>query len=172
MSVNRIGLDFQRRLGRTLLGGPLLLAAGIVMSAILVFAYRQTVNEIAGIELQLAGLQPSHASDSGPSPSIAMARATVEHLGTPWGKLLDDLEAASGDSDGSVALLEVEPDREHGKIRVLAEARSLVAALGYLERLQKAGTLANPLLQSHEIRKDVPERPVRVQIMADWRVTT
>ena len=139
------------------------------------FFYRHTANEIAGIELQLAGLQPDTAilgGESGSSASIAMASATLQNLATPWGQLLDDLEAASGDSAGSIALLEIEPDREHHKIRVLAEARSLVAALGYLERLQRAGTLINPLLESHEIRKDVPERPVRIKIMADWRVTT
>jgi hypothetical protein len=68
-----------------------------------------------------------------------------------------------------VSLLEVEPDREHGRIRVLAESRSLVSALAYLERLQKAATLANPLLQSHEVRDEVAERPVRVEIVADWR---
>jgi hypothetical protein len=101
-----------------------------------------------------------------------MASATLANLATPWGKLLDDLEAASGDSAGSIALLEIEPDREHHKIRVLAEARSLVAALDYLKRLQRAGTLVNPLLESHEVRKDDPERPVRVKITADWRVTT
>lgn len=175
MSVSAIRLDFQHRRGNRLLGGPLLLAAGLAIGVALVFSYRHTANEIAGIELQLASLQPD-ASDSGgesgSGASIAMASATLANLATPWGQLLDDLEAASGDSAGSIALLEIEPDREHHKIRVLAEARSLVAALGYLERLQRAGTLVNPLLESHEIRKDVPERPVRVKIMADWRVTT
>jgi hypothetical protein len=175
MSVSTIQLDFQRHRGNRLLGGPLLLAAGLAVAMALVFTYRHTANEIAGIELQLVGFKPDASiilGESGSSASVAVASATLESLATPWGQLLDDLEAASGDSAGSIALLEIEPDREHHKIRVLAEARSLVAALGYLERLQRAGTLVNPLLESHEIRKDVPERPVRVKIMADWRVTS
>jgi hypothetical protein len=175
MSVGTIRLDFQRRRGHKLRGGALLLAAGLAIGMALVFSYRHTANEIAGIELQLSALQPGSsniAGESDSSASIAMASATVENLATPWGRLLDDLEAATGDSAGSVALLEIEPDREHHKIRVLAEARSLVAALGYLERLQRAGTLVNPLLESHELQKEDPERPVRVKIMADWRVTS
>ena len=175
MSVGTIRLDFQRRRGHKLLGGPLLLATGLAVVLALAVIYRHTVNEIAGIELQLAALQPDSSiigGESGSSASIAMASATLEDLATPWGQLLDDLEAATGDSAGSIALLEIEPDREHHKIRVLAEARSLVLALGYLERLQRAGTLVNPLLESHELQKDDPERPVRVKIMADWRVTS
>jgi hypothetical protein len=52
---------------------------------------------------------------------------------------------------------------------VIAEARSLTAALRYVQRLQQSRTLAHPLLDSHEVRGDVPERPVRVQITADWK---
>lgn len=175
MSVNRIKLDFQPRRSHVLRGGPLLLAAGLAFGLALVLMYQRTASEIAGIELQLASLQPAgstYSSDSDPDPSIAVVSATVKNLATPWAQLLDDLEAASGDSGGSVALLEVEPDREHRKIRVLAEARTLIAALSYLERLQKAGTLLNPLLESHEVRSDVAERPVRVHILADWRLST
>jgi hypothetical protein len=173
LSVTRISVDFQRRQGRAWFGGPLLMAAGCVFGMILFIVYRQTAHEIAGVELQLAGLHAEasiRAGGTGLNPTIAGARETQQNLATPWGQLLSDLEAASGESGDSVALLEVEPDPEHGKVLVRAETRSLVAALGYLQRLQKARALANPLLESHEIMTDVPERPVRVQIVADWRV--
>lgn len=168
MSVSRIRLDFQHSGENARLVGPSLLAAGLVACATLYFFYRQTTNEIAGLELQLGNLQPESVPSSA-NPSIAAARATVDNLATPWGRLLDDLEAASRDLGPSVALLEIQPDHENGKIRVLAETRSLVAALGYLERLQKSGALVNPVLQSHEVRSEVEERPVRVEIVADWR---
>ena len=169
MSVSRIRLDFQRSGGNARLVGPSLLAAGLVACATLYFFYRQTTNEIAGLELQLGNLQSeARAGNARTRRSPPHARPS-KNLATPWGRLLDDLEAASRDLDPSVALLEIQPDHENGKIRVLAETRSLVAALGYLERLQKSGTLVNPVLQSHEVRSEVAERPVRVEIVADWR---
>jgi hypothetical protein len=171
MSTLRIRLDFQGAVDGARLLGPSLLAAGFLACAGLYLVYRQGAHEREGLELRLASLDAA-ASGAGAladDPSFAAARETSTSLATPWGRLLDDLEAASRDVGPSVSLLEVEPDREHGRIRVLAESRSLVAALAYLERLQKASTLANPLLQSHEVQDEVAERPVRVEIVADWR---
>lgn len=171
MSANRIRLDFQGASGDARWLGPSLLAAGFVACAALFVAYRHGASEIEALELRLASLEPAAAGlgAAADEPALAAARVTATSLATPWGSLLDDLEAASRDLDSSVSLLEVEPDREHGRIRVVAESRSLVAALAYLERLQKAATLANPLLQSHEVRSDSAERPVRIEIVADWR---
>lgn len=170
MSANRIRLDFQDAGDGTRWLGPALLAAGLLACTGLYLAYRQGAQEVEGLELRLADIESAAgAGAASDEPAAAAARATAASLATPWGSLLDDLESASRDLDSSVSLLEVEPDREHGKIRVLAESRSLAAALAYLERLQKAATLANPLLQSHEVQADVAERPVRVEIVADWR---
>jgi hypothetical protein len=58
------------------------------------------------------------------------------------------------------------------RVRVLAEARTLAAALAYVQRLQNSGSLRNALLESHEIRTDEAERPVRVQITAAWQPGT
>lgn len=172
MSVSRIGLDFQRAGDKARFAGPMLLGAGLVALAAFIYSYQHTAGEIAGLELQLESLEPAAAgADSAAAGrSFAAARATVENLAMPWGRLLDDLEAANRDLAPAVALLEVLPDADRGKIRVIAETRSLVAALSYLERLQKAASLANPLLESHEVRSEFAERPVRVEIVADWRV--
>lgn len=174
MSADRIRLDFERAGEAARWLGPALLAAGLVACASLYVVYRQGAGEMEGLELRLANLESAAAGAVGAAgdPAAAAARATAASLATPWARLLDDLEAASRDLDSSVSLLEVEPDREHGRIRVLAESRSLAAALAYLERLQKSATLANPLLQSHEIQGDDPERPVRVEIVADWRAAS
>lgn len=171
MSVSRIRLDFQRTGDSSRYLGPTLLGASLVALAMFIFSYQRAAGEIAGLELQLETLEPGAAATdtAGAGRSVAAARVTVENLATPWGQLLDDLEAANRDLAPAVALLEVLPDVERGRIRVIAESRSLDAALGYLERLQKSSSLANPLLESHEVRSDSPERPVRVEIVADWR---
>jgi hypothetical protein len=170
MSVARLNLDFQRRATGRVRAGPVLLAAGLAVCLGMYLAYSQVADEMAGIELQLGALQPAAVTHGrGPDPAVEAARATATRLATPWSQLLDDLEAANADSDGAVALLEVEPDRDSGRVRLVAEARSLAAALGYLERLEKSPAISHPLLESHEIRTDVRERPVRVSISADWR---
>jgi hypothetical protein len=173
MSIGRIRLDFQRAPRRVALAGPLMLASGVLGMATVLVVHQQISAEVAGIELQLGGagsLAFESRNAAGPDPAVEAARATAAELATPWSLLLDDLESATVDSDGSVALLEVEPDRERGKVKVVAEARSLAAALGYLERLQRSQAVTHPLLESHEVRTDVRERPVRVSISADWRV--
>ena len=47
--------------------------------------------------------------------------------------------------------------------------RNLNDALAYLERLQKSAVLRHPMLESHERRKDDPERPLRIKLSAEWR---
>ena len=84
--------------------------------------------------------------------------------------MLDDLEAASRDSDNSIAVLSVQPDRETRRVTLVAEARSLPAALNYVQRLQHSKSLRHPMLDSHEVRTDSAERPVRVQITAEWKL--
>ena len=84
--------------------------------------------------------------------------------------MLDDLEAASRDSDDSISVLSVLPDRETRRVTLVAEARSLPAALNYVQRLQHSKSLLHPMLDSHEVRTDSAERPVRVQITAEWKL--
>ena len=67
-----------------------------------------------------------------------------------------------------VAVLAVEPDREKGRIRIVAEARDLPTALAYIERLQKSRALRFPMLDSHEVRTDDHDQPVRFQLSAEW----
>jgi hypothetical protein len=90
-------------------------------------------------------------------------------LWVPWSSLLAELEAASQDVESTVSLLEVEPDPAKHVVRITAEARTLPDALAYLERLQKSTMLRYPMLESHELRKDDPQRPVRVKLSAEWR---
>lgn len=96
------------------------------------------------------------------------AAKTVHELGTPWSQLLGELENASSDTSGNVALLSIEPDHAKHRVRVMAEARSLELALAYVQRLRKAPALRFPMLDSHELRKEDKDHPVRFQVSADW----
>jgi hypothetical protein len=107
--------------------------------------------------------------------SVLDARAAVSaqqaaaDLATPWTPLLAELEQASKDSQGEVALLGVEPDHAKHNVRVTAEARTLALALAYVQRLQSSHSLAYPMLDRHEIRADDAQHPVRFELTGDWR---
>jgi hypothetical protein len=134
---------------------------------------QHSLNEqLAGLELRRATLADvQHRGQSAQSVAglnAQTAEKTVHELGTPWSQLLGELENASSDTSGNVALLSIEPDHAKHRIRLIAEARSLELALAYVQRLRKAPALHFPMLDSHELRKEDKDHPVRFQVSADW----
>jgi hypothetical protein len=172
--VNRLPLqlDFVARRRRPRALATLLLTAGVVAVAWVGLQVRDDRNALAGVDLHLAraaALARRVAPATGDTATVEFAFKATAELRTPWAGMLADLEQASVASKDDVALLVVEPDPVLHKVRVLAEARTLAAALAYVQRLQNSGSLRNALLESHEIRTDEAERPVRVQITAVWQ---
>jgi hypothetical protein len=174
MSRARIDLDFAHRPRRLNGIGTALLAAGLIATALVVVDYRSVAAESQGIGLRLDALRPAgldfFASGKSASKSSDDVHAAVTELATPWSVLLRELEHASADNADSVALLAIEPDREHRSVRITAESRNLSQALGYVERLQKSAALRFPMLASHEVQSKDPEHPVRVVIKAEWKL--
>ncbi len=174
MSLPAVSLEFSTASRRPSAGAVGLAALGFLALLGVVAQYQTMAGRVAGLEARLSAqreqLAPALAAASD-SPQLQTDAADVTaQLATPWSQLMVDLESAGVDSKGAVALLGIEPDRASGRVKLTAEARSLTAALSYLQRLQASGTLRQPLLDSHEVRADDPEHPVRVQISADWKV--
>jgi hypothetical protein len=169
----RLELDFARTKPRVRKLGVVLLGVGIVGAVLVLLDYRTVAAQIDGLHLRIAAITPDHraaASDRTAARAVDDARDAVTELSTPWSLLLRELELASQDSKGSVAVLGIEPEREKRQVRVVAEARSLPIALAYVERLQQSQALRYPMLESHEVQAKDPEHPVRFQIRADWRL--
>ena len=169
----RIELDFARTKPRVRKLGLALLGIGIVGASLALLDYRRVATQIEGLQLRIAAVAPGHravAHDQGAARAADDARDAVTELSTPWSLLLRELELASQDSKGTVAVLGVEPDREKRQVHVVAEARTLPVALSYVERLQQSEALRYPMLESHEVQSKDPEHPVRFQIRADWRL--
>jgi hypothetical protein len=97
------------------------------------------------------------------------ADKTVRELGTPWSQLLAELEAASSDTTGNVALLSVEPDHAKHHVRITGESRDLPRVLAYVQRLQGNALLRHPMLESHDVKTDDPQHPVRFALTAEWK---
>src|SRR5271169_4761877 len=110
-----IQFDFANRGPRFSVLGGVLLAAGIVAAAVVLLEYRAVGARRAGLELRLEATRAKTAALS-PSETAAEARMAasgqqaVQDLATPWTLLLSELERASKDAQGEVALLGVEPD--------------------------------------------------------------
>jgi hypothetical protein len=168
----RIDLDFGPGQRRMPVLGLLILLAGIGVAYATFSDYQDSLVESELLEMNLARYQdrwsPTGKGQESLIKPAAIAAATAR-LNTPWSSLFDDLEAAGIDTAGDVALLEIAPDRDKGRVRISGEARTLVAALDYVSRLQKAGSVIDPLLERHEMRTAERERPVEFEISATWR---
>jgi hypothetical protein len=170
-----IQLDFAgSRRGLSLAGG-LLLTLGVVASVGVALEYRVIGEHRAGLELRLAALTHAKAAAATSNQEAVDPRAAVslqqaaQDLATPWTLLLSELEQASKDAHGQVALLGVEPDHAKHNVRVSAEARTLALALAYVQRLQSSRSLEYPMLDRHEIRADDAQHPVRFELTGEWR---
>ena len=143
-------------------------AAGVLLE------YRLIGEHRAGLELKLAASirarSPAISRDPTADARIAVsAQQAATDLATPWTLLLSELEQASKESQGQVALLGVEPDHAKHNVRVSAEARTLALALAYVQRLQSSRSLEYPMLDRHEIRADDAQHPVRFELTGEWR---
>jgi hypothetical protein len=169
-----IQLDFAvDRRGISLVGG-LLLAAGVLAALGVLLEYRVMGEHRAGLETRLAALARADVR-AAPVVSSADARVAVSaeqaalDLATPWTLLLSELEQASKEAQGQVAVLGVEPDHAKHNVRVTAESRTLALALAYVGRLQSSRSLQYPMLDRHEIRADDPQHPVRFELTGAWK---
>jgi len=173
MSAPVVNLDFVgRRAPLTLLSGVLLLL-GVAAAAGTWLEYRHLESRRAGLELRLDAAQRrlhrDPAADLRTAGLSAEAGRIAQELGTPWTKLLAELEAASRESTGQIAVLSIEPDHEKHNVHITGESRDLPLALAYVQRLQTSPLLRYPMLDSHEVKSDDAQHPVRFAMTAEWR---
>lgn len=166
----KIALDFTGPQRRVRVSGILLCVAGSLVCAATGLSFQAMLVERDTLQARLgATARPHRAANPNAARNAAAAEAIEKQLSVPWSRLLAELEGASQDVASTVSLLEVEPDAAKHLVRITAEARTLPDALAYLERLQKSPVLRYPMLDSHELRKDDPEHPIRVKLSAEWR---
>lgn len=173
MNAPLVSVDFVAQRPRLNLVGAVLLLLGLGAAGAAYAEYHFLQARRAGLELKLeaalrrnppqAGLSERRAQDAEAAGRVA------QELGTPWTKLLAELEAASSDSTGDVAVLSIEPDHTKGNVHITGESRDLPRALAYVQRLQASTLLRYPMLDSHELKTDDAQHPVRFAMSAEWR---
>ena len=173
MSGPLVTLDFVAPRWRTTLPGVALLLLGVSSLAAATVEYHNAVLKRAALELKLAAMtHTEHRKPVNPATAALASAETLRvtsELAAPWTSMLSDLESASQDTEGQVAVLSVEPDHQKHRIRISGESKDLPLALAYLERLKKSHSLRYPMLDSHEIVAQDSEHPVRFALTAEWR---
>jgi hypothetical protein len=174
MSAHPIVLDFKERQRRGGIVGAAVLLIGCSCVLLVGLQFRAFALTREGLELRRDAMASARSAGAGTARSGTAEEGgpMVAELAAPWSLLLKELETASQDIGGAVAVLAVEPDREKGRIRIVAEARDLPTALLYVERLQKSRALRFPMLDSHEVRTEDHEQPVRFQLSAEWNTAS
>jgi len=173
MSAPIVNIDFVGRRPTVTLAGGLLLLVGVGAAVAAGLEYQRLESRRAGLELKLEAAsrhgKRQAAEDVQSAALNEEAARLAQQLGTPWTKLLAELEAASHDSDGQIALLSVEPDQAKHNVHITGESRDLPVALAYVQRLQSSSLLRYPMLDSHDVRSEDPQHPVRFAMTAEWR---
>jgi hypothetical protein len=175
--MRELNLDFRRQDRKARRAGMLLLAAGLAGVVALGAQYRELADEVSAAEASLrpvaraAGKAKSAALAGGDVQKVSFefkrAAEIVHQLTLPWGELFASAESAAMPD---VALLSIESDTDKRRVKISGEAKNLEAVLQYLRFLAARPALADVYLQSHDLQKQDPQRPVRFVLSAEWRV--
>jgi Tfp pilus assembly protein PilN len=162
-----LDLDFGRRRPRW--PAWLLLAAGVAALGEALFGWQALRDEVAAIEhrqtRRTVPLPRAPVSEAA-QRELDAARQVLQELALPWEPLFRSIEAAV---DDDTALLSLEPDASKRVVRIGGEARDILAAIAFVQRLESTPALDGVHLLSHQVRADVAERPVQFVAAATWR---
>jgi Tfp pilus assembly protein PilN len=175
--MRALDLDLRRDEGAGWLPGLVVLGLALAGSAAVGLQYLELTSEIgqAQASVRKSGTASRTRTDA-PSTgaeaqkvSLEMKRASevVLELARPWGDLFATAESAR---TPDIALLSIESDNDKQRVRISGEAKTLDSVLEYLRVLSLRPVLADVYLQSHELQKQDPQRPVRFVLNAEWSV--
>lgn len=88
-------------------------------------------------------------------------------IDTPWDKLFSALESSDR---RNIQLLEILPETDKGKIRILAKAQQLNEILDYVEVLKKQPTLQDVTLIEHQTIPSDNQVTIQFTIEASWLI--
>jgi len=172
--MRALEFDFRREdTGQKSLGVLLLLCA-LASALALGMRYQQIADELAMEQASMrnpaavAGRPVSvvaPGADAKVSAEYRHASEIVNELTRPWGELFASAESAI---TPDVALLSIESDVEKRRVKIAGEAKNLESVLEYLRALSSRPALAEVYLESHELQRQDPQRPVRFVLSAQW----
>jgi nitrate reductase NapAB chaperone NapD len=165
----RLDFDFHARPARP---GALGIALALVGGAALIWAWsalqeaRAThaslAGEIAALE-QKPRVAPKPVARGDSAAQIARARIASQ-LRHSWQSAFEALAAARS---GKIALVSLEASQAKEQMKLVAEARQLADAIGFIETLQQQPGVRRVTLVQHAIQADAEQKPVRFNILVE-----
>lgn len=168
MKPARLELDYLAPPRRTPWPGIAVLVLALAIGGWLFERYRDARQALVRLETESGLMLPEHRPVRAlPRERLdaetKAAEAVVRQLTVPWAALVGALEQASM---RDVALLQLQPDADQRRLRLLAEARDREAMFSYLRRLEAAPALAEVHLVSHQVQNEDPQRPIQFSVQA------
>ncbi len=175
--MRRIELDYQRKPSNISLLGIVVCLLAISVLTLMALRFMQVTEErqIAEIELHQLESKTSRKTNSKGmnmqqdartiAKEIKQANKVLKMLGMKWDGVFGAVAAAQRNG---VALLALAPQPEKRIVKISAEAKNFSVMLDYVKRLEQQSALGEVNLQSHQIQKRDPQKPVRFVVLADW----
>lgn len=181
--MRALDLDFRRRRD----GGrapALVLLLGVAIASLVADRYTERTAAIAEQEAKVAQLQRQlarqgstqavngqrQADQRATAADLKQAAIIAGRLSLPWDHLLRGIERAANQRDRDIALLAIRPDAHRRLVKITAEARNFEAMIAYANLLAQDASMDDVFIQSHQIQQQDPQRPVRFDLAAHWRV--
>ncbi|HEX5612301.1 MAG TPA: PilN domain-containing protein [Burkholderiales bacterium] len=165
-------LDFRAATRAPLWASALLAAIALAFAFELGLSYQKTREATAEAEHRLArsGKRNAPSRDAAAlrasAEEMVAAREAYDRLAIPWESLFRALESTATEK---VSLTAIEPDAKAGSVLISGEANDFLAALDYVGRLERSGTLKGAHLVKHELRPGDAQRPIAFSISASWK---
>ena len=173
--MHELELDYQRKPSNITLLGVTVCILAVALLALMIFQYRQLSEQSQIVETELRKIERrinSQADDTGTrhdartlAREIKQANKVLKMLGLRWDSIFGAVAAAHRKG---VALLALAPDPDKRIVKISAEAENFSVMLDYVKRLEEQPALGEVYLQSHNLQKRDPQKPVRFVVMADW----
>lgn len=178
MTDRRLEIDFLRTRPRLPRAGllvlfaslPALVVAGIAGRDVVSRMQEQSARSLALDRLEREG-ELAHGLRQKPS-AAELARQGADSkirraLGTPWKRLLGDLESVAS---APVSLRSLESAGATRSVAIGGEAADADALVDYVEALERLPSFSAVALVSHQSQPDQPGRPVAFQLRCEWRI--
>ncbi len=170
--LSALHLNFRPRAPRWSPLGVALLILGLGMSAYALSEARAVQAQIALVQAKVDSAQQGIKPKPLPSvdsetlqTEVRAANEVLQQLALPWNTLFTALESTG---DKQIALLSIQPDAGKRIVRISGEAKDFDALLAYMARIEQSKILRQVYLNSHEIRVQDAEKPVRFALTATW----
>lgn len=163
----RLDFDFHARPARFSKPGIALALAGAVALGWSWNALQAARAAGAGLALQIAALEqarPRAAARPAARNRDDTPTRVAAQLAYSWQPAFDALAAARSKK---IALLSLDATQAKSQLKLVAEARQLADAVGFIDALQQQPGVKRAALFQHEVQADADQRPVRFTVVVE-----